>query len=310
MIINTGSRTDIPAYFSTWFFNRIKEGYVLVRNPYYPNQVTRYRLSPEVVDCLSFCTKNPEPMLDRLNEIRQFGQLWLVTLTPYGKEVEPNVPDKEMVINHFKKLSDMVGIQAVGWRYDPIFISENYPVSYHIESFEEMAQKLSGYVDNCTISFIDLYAKTKRNFPGIRRVAEKERHEIGKAFARIGKEYGIVIRSCCEGEELFRYGVDIAGCMSQAVLERAVGYSMNPPKRKNSARGAACSCLLGNDIGAYNTCGHGCLYCYANEDKETVVQNMRLHRPDSPFLIGGVREADEIREAKQVLYLDGQMSLF
>jgi len=113
MILNTGCRTDIPAYYSEWFYNRIKEGYVLTRNPYYPNQVMKYRLDPEVVDCLCFCTKNPEHMLSRMKEIKQFKQLWHVTITPYGKEIEPYVPDKEMVMEAFKKLAGMAGVNAV-----------------------------------------------------------------------------------------------------------------------------------------------------------------------------------------------------
>ena len=104
MIINTGSRTDIPAFYSRWFYNRIREGYVLVRNPYNPEQVSRYRLAPDVVDCISFCTKNPLPMLSRLDEIADFGQLWYVTVTPYGTDIEPGVPRKQSVLEAVREL--------------------------------------------------------------------------------------------------------------------------------------------------------------------------------------------------------------
>uniref|UniRef100_UPI004057A702 DUF1848 domain-containing protein n=1 Tax=Acetatifactor sp. TaxID=1872090 RepID=UPI004057A702 len=306
MIINSGMRTDIPAYFSSWFYNRIREGYVCVRNPYYPEQVTRYALAPEVVDCLAFCTKNPEPMLDRLEEVSAFKQFWFVTITPYGKEIEPHVPKKEKVLDAFIRLSDMVGVHAVSWRYDPIFISERYSLDYHIESFERMAGKLEGYVDNCVISFIDLYAKTRKNFPGVREVTKAERMTLGKAFVDIGNEHGITIRSCCEGTELAELGVEISGCMTQAIVERAIGCSLLVPAKEKSPR-QECSCLMGNDIGMYNTCGHGCLYCYANYDRETVMQNIMRHDPNSPFLIGGSRTEDKVKEAKQVSYLDGQL---
>lgn len=308
MIISTGMRTDIPAYFSEWFYNRIKEGFVLTRNPYYPEQVLRYQLNPDVVDCINFCTKNPEPMLERLDEIRQYRQLWFVTITPYGREIEPQVPEKERVMGSFKRLSKKTGIHAVGWRYDPIFITEKYSLDFHIRSFEKMAENLHGYVDHCVISFIDLYTKTKKNFPYAREVTREERIIIGKEFVRIGKKYGMAIRTCCEGTELETYGVDVSGCMSQAIVERAVGMSLRVPKKKKFPR-EACNCLLGNDIGAYNTCGHGCIYCYANEDQEIVRQNRRLHDPESPFLIGGIREGDKICDAKQEPYLDGQMRL-
>lgn len=309
MIINTGSRTDIPAFFSEWFYNRIKEGYVCVRNPYYPSQVQRYRLSPEVVDCLIFCTKNPTPMLPRLSELDAFRQFWGVTITPYGKEIEPYVPDKEVVMNSFKRLSERIGIKAISWRYDPIFISEKYSVEWHIEDFARMAENLSGYTDNCVISFIDLYEKTKRNFPSVREVSQSDREILAKEFVRIGKEHGIQIRSCHEGTALERFGVDVSGCMTQSVIERAIDGSLQVPKSKKSVR-EDCDCLLGNDIGVYNTCGHGCLYCYANYDNETVEQNRSLHRVESPFLIGGYLPEDEIREAKQESYYVGQMRLF
>jgi hypothetical protein len=309
MIINTGCRTDIPAYFSEWFYNRIKEGYVLTRNPYYEEQVVKYRVTPDVVDCLSFCTKNPAPMLDRLNEIDAFKQFWFVTITPYGKEIEPNVLDKEKVMESFKQLSMKVGLNAIGWRYDPIFITDKYSVKYHINSFEKMVERLSGYTNNCVISFIDLYAKTKRNFSEVKEVSKTERITLGKAFVCIGQKYGITIRTCHEGEDLKEYGVDVTGCMTQPIIERAIGCSLDVPRNKKSPRDA-CNCLLGNDIGVYNTCGHGCVYCYANYNQETVRQNIRQHNPTSPFLIGNVKEGDKIREAKQVSYRNEQITLF
>ena len=141
MIIQTGMRTDIPAFNSKWFLNRLREGYVLVRNPYDPRSVTRYRLDPAVVDLIAFCTKNPDPMLDRMDALKDYGQYWFVTITPYGRDVEPNVPDKETVMEDFKRLSDIVGADSMGWRYDPILINDRYPLERHIEDFERMAKR-------------------------------------------------------------------------------------------------------------------------------------------------------------------------
>lgn len=306
MIISAGMRTDIPAYFSEWFCNRIREGYVLVRNPYYLEQVTKYMLTPDVVDCINFCTKNPEPMIKHLDEIAQFHQFWSVTITPYGKDIEPYVPDKEKVIESFQRLSEKVGAQAMSWRYDPIFITEKYSVDFHIQSFEEMARKLSGYVNQCVISFIDLYEKTKKNFPDVRAVSRADRIRLGQAFAEIGEKYGMLISSCCEGTELAPYGVDISGCVTAEVLESAIGEQLAIPKSKKSPR-EECNCILGSDIGAYNTCGHGCIYCYANYDRETVVQNMKKHNPNSPFLIGDAKNGDIVKEARQESYIDRQL---
>ena len=297
MIINTGCRTDIPAFYSKWLMNRIREGFVLVRNPYNPLSVTKYSLSPDVVDCLAFCTKNPEPMLKYLDEIDKYKQYWFVTITPYGKDIEPNVPDKRQVIESFKKLSNHIGVNAIGWRYDPIFIDNNFNVEKHIECFEKMAKELKGYTHNCTISFLDLYEKVKRNSPELKPPTKNEQIEIAKAFSKIGKENDIVIHSCCEKTYLAEYGLDISGCMSKDIVEEAIGYSLNPPKVQNLRE--SCNCLMGNDIGAYNTCGHLCKYCYANYNKELVLENMREHNENSPLLIGKVSKEDKITEARQ-----------
>ncbi len=194
MIINIGQRTDIPAYFSEWFYNRIKEKFVLVRNPYFPEQVTKYKLTNDVVDILCFCTKNPEPMLNRLSEISHFNQFWFVTITPYGKEIEPNVPNKMQVLESFKELSKNVGGSCIGWRYDPIFINDKYTLEFHVETFEKYAEELRGYTTQCVISFINLYEKTKINFKGVVPVKKAEQEYLTKEFVRIGKEYNIKIK--------------------------------------------------------------------------------------------------------------------
>ncbi len=308
MIINTGCRTDIPAFYSEWFYNRIREGYVMARSPYRPELVTRWRLDPEVVDCIVFCTKNPQPMLERLGELKAFGQLWGVTVTPYGREIEPGVPAKEKVLDSFRRLSELAGPEAVYWRYDPIFLSEKYSLAFHLDAFERMAGELAGYTDSCVISFIDLYEKTKRNFPAARAVRREERIQIGQAFAETGAKYGMRIISCCEGTELASYGVDVSGCMTQERVERALGYSLEVPGRASAVR-EGCGCLLGSDIGVYNTCGHGCLYCYANASREAVRQNMALHDPSSPLLTGHLLPEDQVRDGTQKSWFSGQMRL-
>ena len=140
MVLQTGMRTDVPVFYSEWFANRLKEGYVYTRNPYNPSHVTKYLINPDVVDLIGFCTKNPAPMFQYMNLLKTYGQYWFVTITPYGKEIEPNVPEKEKVMDDFIKLSDMVGADACGWRYDPIFVSETYTVDRHIS--EQVAQRL------------------------------------------------------------------------------------------------------------------------------------------------------------------------
>ncbi len=309
MILNTGCRTDIPACYSEWFYNRVREGFVLARNPYRSEQVLKYRLDPAVVDALCFCTKNPQPMLARLGELSAFQQFWFVTVTPYGKEIEPFVPDKVRVLESVRQLSSLVGARAVGWRYDPVFITEKYSLKYHLRSFEAMAAALCGSVNSCVVSFIDLYEKTKRNFPQARAVSMEEQKLLIQAFAAIGQKYSISIRTCCENPSLAQYGADVSGCMTRDVLEKALDCRLNVPRSKKSPR-AECDCLLGADIGMYNTCPHGCVYCYANYDRNTVERSRRLHDPHSPLLIGHLREGDSIIEARQESYISAQLSMF
>ena len=310
MIINTGMRTDIPAFYSNWLLNRIKEGYVYVRNPYYKNQVTKYSLDPKVVDCLAFCTKNPHPLISHFFELDKFKQFWFVTITPYGKDIEPNVPDKKQVINDFKKLSEHLGKNAVAVRYDPIFINEKFDVSMHIKCFEKLLNELKGYTEDCTISFLDMYEKVKRNAPDLRPPTEKEQIQIARAFSKIGKQNNIRVHSCCEKSFLKDYGLDITGCMSKEIVEKAIKNKLITPK--NNSKREGCDCLLGNDIGEYNTCGHLCKYCYANANTSLVKENMKKHIPTSPFLIGGNEKGDEIHNAKQKSWkinIDEQISL-
>ena len=297
MILNTGLRTDIPGFFSEWFYNRIDEGFVYVRNPYVKNQIYSYRLDPELIDCIIFCTKNPKPMFENLEKIDKFNQYWHITITPYEKEIEPNVPPVDDVLESFKYLSKKLGKENVTLRYDPIFINEKYTLEKHIESFEYIANSLSDYTTEAIISFIDLYEKTKRNFPKAREVTKDERLKLGKEFAQIGKKNNITIKTCVEGTELDKFGIDSSGCMTKEVIERAINKNLNVPKQK--ARNGECYCLLNNDIGEYNTCDHGCLYCYANSNKRLVKRNLKLHDPKSPILIGEIKEDDIIKEMNQ-----------
>ena len=307
MILNTGQRTDIPAFYSDWFANRLKEGFVCVRNPYYPSQVSRYRLDPSVVDCIGFCTKNPEPMFRYFDLLKDYGQYWFVTITPYGRDIEPNVKDKHRLLDDFRRLSDAVGVNSTGWRYDPIFISEKYSASYHLRAFEKMASALDGYTKTAVISFIDLYPKVRRNFPEAREVTREERLELGKAFAEVAAAHGMTLKPCAEGNDLAAYGADCGGCMRISDYEKAIGRRLNAPKKKGARE--ECACYLACDIGAYNTCLHLCRYCYANAEPAKIAALSRLHDPKSPFLIGDYQKDDVIHDVPQKSWIDGQTVL-
>ena len=307
MIINTGQRTDIPAFYAEWFANRLQEGVVCVRNPYYPSQVSRYRLDPTVVDVIGFCTKNPAPMFPNMDLLKDYGQYWFVTITPYGRDMEPNVPDKHRLLEDFKHLSDRVGVNAIGWRYDPILLSERYTAAYHLRAFETMVSALEGYTQTAVISFIDLYPKVRRNFPEAREVTKEMRIELGRALIEIASAHGMTVKPCAEGDELAPYGADCGGCMRLSDYEKAIGKKLNAPKRKGAR--AECACYLACDIGAYNTCKHLCRYCYANAEPARVLAQSRLHDPRSPFLIGNYRDGDVIHDVPQQSWIDAQQSL-
>ncbi|MBR1762447.1 MAG: DUF1848 domain-containing protein [Eubacterium sp.] len=304
MIINTGQRTDIPAFYAEWFANRLKERFVCVHNPYYPNQVSRYRLDPSVVDIIGFCTKNPAPMFPYMELLKDYGQYWFVTITPYGKDIEPNVPDKHKLLEDFKRLSDIVGVNSVGWRYDPIFITDKYTLDYHLRAFDKMATALEGYTKTVVISFIDLYPKVKRNFPEAKEVTAEERLALGKEFIRIATAHGMTVKPCAEGDELSEFGEYCSCCMKISDYEKAIGKRLNAPKKKGAR--AECACYLACDIGAYNTCKHLCRYCYANAEPSKVLEKSSMHDSNSPFLIGNYSDGDIIHDVPQKSWIDEQ----
>ena len=178
----------------------------------------------------------------------------------------------------------------------------------HIKCFDKLLSQLKGYTNDCTISFLDLYEKVKRNAPDLRSPNNDEQIRLAKAFAEIGKKNNIVIHSCCENNNLKDYGLDITGCMSQEIVEKAIGDKLNPPK--NNSKREACNCLMGNDIGAYNTCMHLCKYCYANANTRLVKENIKKHNPRSSLLIGNIDDGDIVHEANQKSWIvsDEQMS--
>ena len=273
MIIQTGNRTDIPAFYSEWFANRLREGYVLVRNPFNPLSVTRYDLDPSVVDMIGFCSKNPAPMLKYMDLLSSWHQYWFVTITPYGKDIEPNVPDRESVMDTFRRLSEIVGVRSMGWRYDPILINEEWTVDRHAEVFADMCGKLDGTTHTCVISFIDLYEKVKRSYPEARRVPLQTQLQLTERFVKIAAQHHMVIKPCAESPVLETVGADCSGCMTVQTFESAIGQNLivppNPGNRKE------CACYLTGDIGAFNTCGHLCRYCYANADAYRSVLDIR-----------------------------------
>lgn len=311
MIISASRRTDIPTYYSDWFYNRIKEGFVYVRNPMNIHQIGKIALTPDVVDGIVFWTKNPLPMLDRLDKLSNYIYYFQFTLNAYGKDVEPNVPSKnDIVIPTFQKLSQKIGKDKVVWRYDPILFNENYTMEYHIKYFKMLIDKLAGYTEKCTVSFLDLYKNTQQNTArlGIVNPTLQRKEELMRQFSEIAKAAGIYIDTCAEDIDLSKFGIRHAHCIDKERFERLGDYKLTIEKDKNQR--PECDCIASIDIGAYNTCKNGCLYCYANYSQDTVSQNYSLHNPNSPLLFGTVTDIDVIKDRDVKSCRDCQMNFF
>lgn len=311
MIISASRRTDLPAFYSEWLFNRLREEFVLVRNPMNIHQVSRINLSPNVVDGIVFWTKNPVPMLKRISEIEKYTYYFQYTLTAYDKDVEANLPSKnEVLIPAFQTLSKLIGKERVVWRYDPILFNDHYTMDYHCKYFRVLAAKLGEYTEKCTISFIDLYRNTARNVKqlGIYQDKKDQQIEIAQRFAGIASEYGIYVDTCAEKIDLGRFKIPHACCIDRERFERIGGYSLALGKDPNQRE--ECGCIASIDIGAYNTCKHGCRYCYANYSQSTVINNSQAHDPHSPILFGKLNEDDIIKNRQVKSYIDNQMSIF
>lgn len=297
MIISASRRTDIPAYFSDWFYHRLREGFVLVRNPMNFHQVSRIKISKDTVDGFVFWTKNPIPMITRLDELEGYPYYFQWTLNAYGKDIERNVPSKsEYLIPAFQRLAQKIGKERLVWRYDPIFLNEKYTLDYHYHYFEQLCAKLCTSTDKCIISFIDVYRGTrKRMHPmNIIEPSADMRNEIAGTFARTAKKYGLSVDTCAEEIELAHIGIHHAGCIDKARLEKIGGYALNIRQDRHQRK--HCACAESVDIGAYNTCKNACLYCYANFNPSVILQNNSLHHPLSPLLYGEIGECDKIHE--------------
>lgn len=299
MILSVSRRTDIPNYYSEWFFNRIREGFLYVRNPMNPHQVSKIGISPEAVDCIVFWTKNPEPMLDRLEELDKYKYYFQFTLTGYGKDIEPNVPHKkEKMLEVFQRLSQQIGRKRVIWRYDPILFNQKYTPEYHISAFRQIASALNGYTEKCVISFVDLYAKNRKNMEmlGAYELDRSELTGFAKEIAETAKANGIAAASCAESLDLSAYGIEHNCCIDQKLIEEITGYEIRIKKDKNQRM--ECGCAESADVGTYNTCRNGCMYCYANYSRENVIRHYREYDPDSPLLCGRIGKEDKITERK------------
>lgn len=304
MIVSVSRRTDIPAFYSEWFIDKIEQGYLYVANPFNPKQVSRIILSPQTVDCFVFWTKNAAPMIDKLCILDEMGYKYYFqyTITPYNSDIEPGIKDKNEIINAFINLSKMIGKEKVIWRYDPILLSEKYNKDYHYIIFEDMCKRLCKYTEKSVISFLDMYAKTKRNTRDLDLVDLKTEDmiEIASKFADISENYGLYIETCSEDIDLSSLNIQKGKCIDDRTIEKILGCPIEV--KKDDTQRDFCGCVKSVDVGQYNSCKHFCLYCYANYNNALVTHNCKSHDIHSPLLIGKLKNDERItiREMKSI----------
>lgn len=292
MILSVSRRTDIPAFYSDWFYTRLKEGFVVTRNPFNANQLTKLHLDADHVDAIVFWTKNARPMLSRLDELdnARIPYYFQFTITPYGQDLEPNLPkDKSVVIEAFKSLAQRIGQDRVIWRYDPILFSSKYTTDFHKRAFSRCADLLAGSTNKVIISFLDMdYNNTKRiQKLGIGDGSQGEKNALAAFFAESARQHGMTIETCAEDIDLEEYGITRGHCIDSNLIEHITGKTLTKKgSGKDKNQRLACGCIGSTDIGIYNTCAHGCAYCYANFSPKAILGNREKHDPSSPVLLG------------------------
>lgn len=311
MIISASRRTDIPAFYSDWFFNRIKERYVLVPNPYNSKMISRVSLDPAVVDCIVFWSKNPAPMLEKLDKLKDYNYYFQFTLNPYGPDIENHLPAISKRIDTFKRLSDRIGKEKVIWRYDPVLTNETYTPGFHKEKFAEIAYELKEHTEKCMLGFIDHYQhiRTAVSQFNIQPLLKADIEEMAVSFKKTVDTCSIQLDTCTVRVDLTHLGIPGGLCIDNQLVERITGYPISVRKDKNQRD--ICRCAESIDIGTYESCLNGCIYCYAIKGNyNTVKYNLNKHDKNSPMLVGELQEDDIVKERLVKSLRNDQFSLF
>lgn len=282
MIISASRRTDIPAFYSQWMANRLREGHVLVPYPKNSGKIGSIHLTPENVDCIMFWTKNPATMLGQLDAIDALGfrYYFSFTITGYGQDIERSLPPKDQVIDTFLRLSKRLGPKQVDWRFDPIQVNSRYSVEWHLNTFGEMCRRLQGATERCIMNFIKSY----RHLPHIKELDDTVIRRVAEGMVKIAAEYHIPLYNCTEVWDLRDLGLHYSSCIDKIKIEEICGYPIRA--RKDPGQPSACRCIQSIDIGMYDTCANGCSYCYALTGEAKMRARMAAHDPESPLLTG------------------------
>lgn len=294
MIISASRRTDIPAFYSKWFINRIREGHCTVPNPFNKNQISHISLGPNDVEVIVFWTRNPQPLIPYLKELDQRGYLYYFQfgIMNNPRLIDTNVLPLSSSLKIFQELSDFVGPEKVVWRYDPIVISNITGIEFHISTYRKIAEALRGYTYRSVISILDLYPKLNKRLnilkeKGVEIIDCNEDFGRGhdglmNSLAGIANENKMEIVSCAEELDLMKYNIRPGKCIDDDYIERVFGIDVI--HKKDPSQRKACGCVVSKDIGMYNTCLFGCQYCYATNNFEQAKKLYKDHNPNSPSL--------------------------
>ena len=293
MIICASRRTDIPAFHSEWMMNRLRAGYALVRNPVSRTTVHRVDLTRANVDCIVFMSKDPRPMIPHMREIASMGHMTLfqITLTPYGRDIEPGVPFKADISDACEEIAGRIGRDRMTWRYDPVILNGRISMDYHRRKFEMMCREASRWTDRCVFSFVDVYGKLigLEETGAIRRLRPHEMDEFAAMASRVAEDHGITLSCCCERRDLSAFGIERRACLDRETL-----WALDIPyETQRSPLREVCTCVRSIDIGEYDTCGHGCIYCYAGRSGSDPSRR-RLYSDDTELLWGALMPRDTV----------------
>lgn len=287
LIISASRATDIPAFYTDWFFRRLEKGYVRWRNPFSgQNSYVSFGNTRFIV----FWSKNPAPLLPQLSTLKERGIGCSIqyTLNDYETEgLEPNVPPLQQRIETFRRLVDVLGFGAVMWRFDPLILTDRITIDTLLEKIAHIAEVLVGYTEKLVFSFADIesYKKVSRNLrhSGInyREWDEATMREFASRLSTLNRDnWNFRLATCAEFIDLSEYGIEHNRCIDPELISRLVpddsvlqNFLYNA--RGDSGQRKACGCILSKDIGAYNTCPHGCLYCYANTFPASAFENYK-----------------------------------
>lgn len=295
MLISASYKTDIPAFYGLWFIQRLRAGYCKMVNPY-GRQIYTVSLTPDEVDGFVFWTKNIGPFLKYLPEVQRRGYPFLAqhTITGYPRELESRVLDASHTVASLRNVAETYGPSVVVWRYDPILLTSLTPPDWHRRNFAALARSLQGVTDEVVVSFAQIYKKARRNLDQAARESafswsehEATQSEVARALiadlAGIAAEHGMQLTICSQ-RSLQTPGVtQEARCVDAARLERVSGKALLG-KIKLKGNREECGCFASRDIGEYDTCPHGCVYCYAVLHRDLALNRYKAHDPNGEFL--------------------------